>query len=199
MKRAKKREPYASKITDDERYELIDRVNRRDATTEDVGALLLDWDRAQEKQKAALRQKAGLAAWSSGPERFKNPDMSEASAQASVGVMASAIWDLAFAGGKARSGHKKAGLGRHSAQNDPETAERHRKWRGARDAIVAEYLHRGEKPPKAGELARLVCQRVPDAKWETVRAFLRRDQKQERRDPKQGPRILPNDYSQLMG
>lgn len=179
MKRAKKREPYRSLITDANRRKLIQQVGSRVATNEEIEMFLSDYRRAQEKHGAALEQMAhpGEVAFA----RFEAPDKRASSASATMVVSLGPIEHLARDGAKARRGWRKAGLGRHSPDNDPETAARHKAWRLARDEILAEKKAADQRKPSQRGLALLICKRVPNSKAETVRGFLKLESKQQRR------------------
>jgi hypothetical protein len=180
MKKAKKRnparEPFASKISDAEREILLRRAELKEQTDDEADLLLRDFHRAIDKSRAALEQMAN-------PDqpkyRFAIPEQSDHSARATVSVLTKQIDDWTTAGAKAKRTQRKAGIGRHSIDNDPETAERYRKWQTAADEIRAERKAEGRSPGQR-RLAALICTRVPGSKFETVRGWLKREDKTRR-------------------
>jgi len=174
MKRAKRREPYQSAISDERRRELVERARSRELTDDETEEMLADNERAIAKRIAALEEKAH-AGDSGFVGLFENPDRSAASAGASVEVTLWPIKLLARDGAKARRGWRKAGIGRHDPDNDPETAARHNTWRQARNAILSEMRAEGQRKPGRRRLAALICARVENSNFETVRGWLRRE------------------------
>jgi hypothetical protein len=176
-KRSRKREPFSSNITDERREYLVRQVEHRDATPEETKELLGEYVRAQNKIALANIQIADPSPFELSSRRFDNPDYSRASASATSVL---AFWPLSeslTSGAKARRAQKKAGIGRHHADNDPETAARYAEWSKAAIAIVSEMRAERRGNPRQRQLALLIASRVPGSNPETVRGWLKREQR----------------------
>jgi hypothetical protein len=200
MRKARKqrdpsREPFASRLSDDERQAISRRVQAGTHEDSDLEAFVHDIRRAHQKIGAAIDQIK-----SPNDEHlaiFSQSDLSAASAQASVETSLSAKLDLVWAGGTAKRAQKRAGLARHSEFNDPETAKRYKARRSAWQEIDRESAARGAPRLKGRPLAEAIA-RTTGHSFNTVRTWIRQENKRRRSVARQMPRIVPGDYSQLV-
>jgi hypothetical protein len=185
-----------SRLSDDERLEIIRRVQTSTHDDNDLRDWELDTYRANQKIAAAVKQLS--APDDERSAMFSRPDLSAASAMASVEVSIRAQLNLAWVGASAKRAHKKAGLGRHSEFNDPETAERYKARRSAWQEIDKESDARGAPRLKGRPLAEAIA-RASGHPFNTVRTWIREENKRRQSAARQFPRIVPGDWGSLGG